>query len=133
MKVATGLAKGIVATPDLAAEAVRIALDRAGLAIAESILLFLSPDFASAPQPALTAASRAGQCLQVAGCASVGLFTEEEWLLDVPAAAAMSHRRTRLRNLDMIKSPSSSHDKNELTANRAVQRAPGYYQRRELY
>ena len=89
MKVATGLAKGIVATPDLAAEAVRIALDRAGLAIAESILLFLSPDFASAPQPAISAASRAGQCLQVAGCASVGLFTEEEWLLDVPAAAAM--------------------------------------------
>lgn len=89
MKVATGLAKGIVATPDLAAEAVRTAMDRAGIAIARGILLFLSADFASHPQPAITAASRAGNCLQVAGCTSAGLFTEEEWLLDVPAAAAM--------------------------------------------
>lgn len=89
MKVATGLAKGIVATPDLAAEAVRMAMDRAGIEIAQGVLLFLSSDFASHPQPAITAASRAANCLQVAGCASVGLFTEEEWLLDVPAAAAM--------------------------------------------
>lgn len=89
MKVATGLAKGIVATPELAAEAVRIALDRAGLDIAQGVLLFLSADFAANPQPSITAASRAANCLQVAGCASTGLFTEEEWLLDVPAAAAM--------------------------------------------
>lgn len=89
MKVATGLAKGIVATPDLAAEAVRVAMDRAGLAIAQGVLLFLSSDFASNPQASITAASRTANCLQVAGCASVGLFTEEEWLLDVPAAAAM--------------------------------------------
>jgi len=89
MKVATGLAKGIVANPDLAALAVRTAMDRAGLDIAQGVLLFLSSDFASHPQPAITAASRAANCLQVAGCTSVGLFTEEEWLLDVPAAAAM--------------------------------------------
>ena len=89
MKVATGLAKGIVATPELAAEAVRIAMDRAGIDIAQAVLLFLSSDFAANPQPSITAASRAANCLQVAGCASVGLFTEEEWLLDVPAAAAM--------------------------------------------
>lgn len=89
MKVATGLVKGIVATPDLAAEAVRMAMDRAGLEIAQGVLLFLSADFASNPQPSITAASRAANCLQVAGCSSVGLFTEEEWLLDVPAAAAM--------------------------------------------
>ncbi|MDD4880302.1 MAG: FIST C-terminal domain-containing protein [Gallionellaceae bacterium] len=89
MKVATGLAKGIVASPDLAAEAVRVAMDRADLAIAQGVLLFLSSDFASNPQPSITAASRVANCLQVAGCASIGLFTEEEWLLDVPAAAAM--------------------------------------------
>ena len=89
MKVATGLAKGIVATPDLAAEAVQAAMDRAGLEIAQGVLLYLSSDFASHPQTAITAAARVANCLQVAGCASAGLFTEEEWLLDVPAAAAM--------------------------------------------
>jgi small ligand-binding sensory domain FIST len=89
MKVATGLAKGIVATPDLATAAVRLAMERAGLEIAQGVLLFLSSDFASHAQPAVTAAARAANCMQVAGCASVGLFTEEEWLLDVPAAAAM--------------------------------------------
>lgn len=89
MKVATGLARGIVATPDLATEAVRTAMDRAGLDIARGVLLFLSSDFASRPQAAITAASRAANCLQVSGCTSVGLFTEEDWLLDAPAAAAM--------------------------------------------
>ncbi len=89
MKVATGLARGIIATPDLAAEAVRLAMDRAGIEIARGVLLFLSSDFASHPQPAITAASRAANCLQVAGCTSIGLFTEEDWLLDAPAAAAM--------------------------------------------
>ncbi|TCJ18022.1 histidine kinase [Parasulfuritortus cantonensis] len=89
MKVASGLAKGIVASPDLATEAVATAMDRAGLDIAQGVLLFLSSDFASQPQAAVTAASRAANCLQVAGCTSIGLFTEEEWLLDVPAAAAM--------------------------------------------
>jgi small ligand-binding sensory domain FIST len=89
MKVATGLARGIVATPDLAAEAVRTAMDRAEIDIARGVLLFLSSDFASHPQPAITAASRAANCLQIAGCTSVGLFTEEDWLLDAPAAAAM--------------------------------------------
>jgi len=89
MKVATGLARGIVATPDLAAEAVRQAMDRAGIEIARGVLLFLSSDFASQPQSAITAASRTANCLQVAGCTSIGLLTEEDWLLDAPAAAAM--------------------------------------------
>lgn len=89
MKVATGLAKGIVATPDLAAEAVQTAMQRAGLDIAGGVLLYLSSDFAGQPQAAVTAAARTANCLQVAGCTTAGLFTEEEWLLDVPAAAAM--------------------------------------------
>lgn len=89
MKVATGLSRGITATPDLAADAVRIALERADLAIASGVLLFLSADFASNPQPSITAASRAANCLQVAGCTSIGLFTDEDWVLDAPAAAAM--------------------------------------------
>ena len=89
MKVGAGLARGTVAAPGLAAEAVHTAMDRAGLDIARGVLLFLSADFASHPQGAITAASRAANCLQVAGCTSVGLFTEEDWLLDAPAAAAM--------------------------------------------
>ncbi|NTV95581.1 MAG: histidine kinase [Thiobacillus sp.] len=89
MKVASGLAKGIVAAPELAAAAVNAAMERADIEIARGVLLFLSSDFASHPQAAITAASRAANCLQVAGCTSTGLFTEEEWLLDVPAAAAM--------------------------------------------
>jgi len=89
MKVATGLAHGIVATPDLAAEAVRAAMERAAIEIAHGVLLFLSSDFAGRPQSAIAAAARAANCLQVAGCSSVGLFTEEDWLLDAPAAAAM--------------------------------------------
>lgn len=89
MKVATGISRGITATPDLAADAVLFALTRAGLDIAEGVLLFLSADFASNPLPAIKAASRAANCIQVAGCTSVGLFTEEDWVLDAPAAAAM--------------------------------------------
>lgn len=89
MKVATGLAKGIVAAPDLAAEAVQAAMEQADIDIARGVLLFLSADFAADPQPAVTAAARAANTVQIAGCTSAGLFTEAEWLLDVPAAAAM--------------------------------------------
>lgn len=89
MKVATGLAHGIVATPDLAAEAVHAAMARAAIEIAHGVLLFLSSDFASSPQAAIAAAARTANCLQVAGSTAVGLFTEEDWLLDAPAAVAM--------------------------------------------
>lgn len=89
MKVGTGLAKGILASPDLAVEAVNTAMERADIDIARGVLLFLSADFAGDPQPAVAAAARAANCLQVTGCTSTGLFTEDEWLLDVPAAAAM--------------------------------------------
>lgn len=89
MKVATGFSRGITATPDLAADAVRLAMDRAGIEIAEGVLLFLSSDFASSPQASIMAASRTANCIQVAGCTSIGLFTDEDWVLDAPAAAAM--------------------------------------------
>ncbi|MCB5191670.1 FIST C-terminal domain-containing protein [Methylobacillus arboreus] len=89
MKVGTGLARGHQATPELAAEAVRQALDHAELEIANSVLLFLSRDFAGNPQPALQAAAKEASTIQVSGCSSHGIFTEEEWVLDVPAAAAM--------------------------------------------
>lgn len=89
MTIATGLAIGHPATPDLAAQAVLQAMQRADLDIANSVLLFLTPEFAQDPQPALLAASRAANCMQVIGCSAAGIFTEQEWVLDSPAAAAM--------------------------------------------
>ena len=87
--VATGLARGARAEPQLAALAVERALERAGLSRANSVLLFLTPHFAPSPEPALRAAARAAGCLQVSGCSGAGVLTEDEWLLDVPGAAAM--------------------------------------------
>jgi len=87
--VATGISHGPHADPEHAARAVRQALRRAGRNRASAVLLFLTPHFAHDPQPALTAAARASQCMQVLGATAAGLLTDEEWRLDSPGAAAM--------------------------------------------
>ena len=87
--IATALACADRADPELAAEAVRTALGRAGADIARGVLLFLSTDFVHQAHAAVLAASRAGRCLQVTGCTAPGVFTEEDWVLDRPAACAM--------------------------------------------
>ena len=89
IRVATGLGRGPRAQPELAATAVRKALERARLAHARSVILFLTHHFAADPQPALRAAARAAGCTQIVGCTAAGLLTDEEWILDAPAAAAM--------------------------------------------
>ncbi len=89
MKTATGLAQDRHATPALAAEAVRMAMDAAGLEIAQSVVLYLSSDYARDPQPAIAAAARTAQCTQVVGCTAAGVFTEADWVLDAPSAAAL--------------------------------------------
>ena len=89
MKVATGLATGGEASPELAAQAVRQAMKVAKTDVASSILLFLTSEFARDPVPALRAAAKAGSCVQVMGCSAPGILTEEDWILDAPAAAAM--------------------------------------------
>lgn len=89
MKIATGLAIGHPASPDLAKQAVTQAMEKAGLEIATSVLLFLTPEFARDPQPTLLAASKASNCTNIVGCSATGIFTEEEWVLDSAAAAAM--------------------------------------------
>jgi small ligand-binding sensory domain FIST len=89
MSVATGLAQGRYAEPVLAARAVEAAMELAGLAHPSAVLLFLTSDFAADPQAAVTAAARAANCLQVSGCTAAGVFTEEDWVLDAPAAVAM--------------------------------------------
>lgn len=87
--IATGLATGKTADPSLAAQAVTQAMSRLNVSHATSVLLFLSDAFARDPRPALLAASRQSQCMQVTGCSATGIFTEETWVLDAPAAAAM--------------------------------------------
>ncbi len=86
---ATGLSHGHRNLPEHAEKAVKRALAKAGLERANAVLLFLTPEYASNPEPALRAAARAGGCLQVVGCTGAGILTEEEWLLDSPGAAAM--------------------------------------------
>ncbi len=89
MKVATGLAQGRSASPELAVRAVEMAMTRAGLAHPQAVLLYLSADFAQEPKAAISAAIRTAGCLQVTGCTAAGVFTEDDWVLDAPAAAAM--------------------------------------------
>lgn len=89
VKVGTGLAIGSEATADLAAQAVKQAMEAAGIEIASSVLLFLTAEFARAPIPALHAAAKTASCMQIMGCSAPGIYTEQDWVIDAPAAAAM--------------------------------------------
>jgi small ligand-binding sensory domain FIST len=89
MKVATGLAIGAAPKAELAAKAVESAMLKANIHAPSSVLLFLTSEFASDPQPAILAAAKAASCTQVIGCSATGIFTEEDWVIDSPAAAAM--------------------------------------------
>lgn len=89
---ATGLARGRAggdADPHLAFEAVSAGLRRQAATRARSVLLFLSGHFARDPIPAIHAAARAAETTQIAGCTAVGVLTEEDWVIDTPAAAAL--------------------------------------------
>ncbi|CAG4882426.1 conserved protein of unknown function [Georgfuchsia toluolica] len=89
MTTATGFAANNHAVPELAAIAVKDALAAAGSDYAHSVILLLSGHFTRHAQAAVSAASRAANCLQVSGCTVSGLFTEKAWALDQPAAAAL--------------------------------------------
>lgn len=89
MSVATSLVTGVEATPDVAAKAVRQAMRKTGAESASSVLLFLTSEFARDPQSAIRAAAKAANCTQVIGCSATGVFTEDDWVVDAPAAAAM--------------------------------------------
>jgi hypothetical protein len=88
-RVATGLSHGRRADPKHAEEAVRRALERAEIERANAVMLFLTPEYAGNPEPALRAAARAAGSLQVIGATAAGILTDEEWVLDSPGAAAM--------------------------------------------
>jgi small ligand-binding sensory domain FIST len=89
MKVATSIVLGNKATPALVTEAVTNAMLKADISVASSVFLLLTSEFADDPQPAITAAAKAANCTQVFGCSATGIFTEEDWVLDSPAAAVM--------------------------------------------
>jgi len=89
LKVATGLAIGKSAKAELASQAVAAAMAKANIYAPSSVLLFLTSEFASDPQSAIKAAAKAASCTQIIGCSASGIFTEEEWVLDSAAAAAM--------------------------------------------
>ena len=89
MTAASSLVTGLHPTPELAAEAVRQALEKAGRERADSVLLFLTRDFARHAQPALLAAARVAGTMEIAGCTAYGLLTEHGWHLDQPGAAAL--------------------------------------------
>ena len=89
MKVGSGLSSAPEVSAELAARAVRQALDKAELEHAASVLLFLTRDFQRHAQAAILAAARTAGCLQVAGCTASGVFTETGWRTDQPAAAAL--------------------------------------------
>lgn len=89
MSVGTGLAAGREPYASLARAAVTQAMQRAGLQMAQGVLLFLTSEFARDPMPSLREAARAARCTQIMGCSVPGVFTEQDWVVDSPAAAAM--------------------------------------------
>lgn len=86
---ASGLAHASRPTPALASQAVEHALTKLDEPRADTVLLFLSAHFAHDPRSALVAAARTAQTLNIAGCTALGVITEDDWLVDTPAAAAM--------------------------------------------
>ncbi len=88
-QVATGIAIGHALDPALAADAVNKAMRQLEISTANAVVLFLTSEFASDPLPAIRAAAKAASCTQVIGCSAPGIFTQEDWVLDAPAAAAM--------------------------------------------
>lgn len=112
--VATGISYGPTAHVRHAQQAVRHAMARAGIERASSVLLYLTPEYAHDPAPALRAAAREANCAQVVGATGAGLLTNEEWLLDSPGAAAM------VLGGDMHLDPRGVHDAGSLVISLAT-------------
>lgn len=87
--IATGLSYGTHPIIAHAAKAVNIALEKAGITQAESVLLFMTPEYADEAEAAVRLAARTAGCLQVSGCIGYGILTDHDWILDSPGVAAM--------------------------------------------
>jgi len=87
--VATGLSYGHSPSESHGRNAVNSALKKLKGQRANSVLLFLTHEYASNPTPTLRAVARAANCTQVFGATGCGLLTEDEWVIDGVGAAAM--------------------------------------------
>jgi small ligand-binding sensory domain FIST len=89
MSVATGLAQSPKASPQLAANAVASAMKNADITSANGVILLVTTDLLPYLPEAIRAAAKVAKTTQVFGCTATGIFTEEDWILDCPAAAAL--------------------------------------------
>ncbi len=87
--IATGLSYGTHPIIEHAARAVKIALEKADITQAESVLLFMTPEYSDEAEAAVRLAARTARCLQVSGCIGYGILTDHDWILDGPGIAAM--------------------------------------------
>ena len=87
--IATGLSYGTHPIIEHAARAVKIALEKAGIAQAESVLMFMTPEYTEEAEAAVRLAARTAGCLQISGCIGYGILTDHDWILDSPGIAAM--------------------------------------------
>ncbi|QEL65424.1 hypothetical protein OTERR_19480 [Oryzomicrobium terrae] len=89
MTVATALVAGVDATPQLAEEAVRVALEKLEGQHPRAALVFLSEEFNRNAREALRSVSRITATTQIAGAVAMGVCTEEGWVVDRPAVAIL--------------------------------------------
>ncbi|MBE2257274.1 MAG: FIST C-terminal domain-containing protein [Rhodobacteraceae bacterium] len=89
MSVGSALASGNEALPGLAEEAFQLALQNSGASHARGVLLLLTQEFSRCTQQTVTAVARTAQCTEVAGGLAAGVFTDDGWVIDRPAAAVM--------------------------------------------
>ncbi len=80
---------GATAKVEHVVDAVKMALKKAQLKNASSVLLFLTNGYNQNPKPALKAAAKAAGTIQVYGATAVGLLTHNEWIMDHEGAVAM--------------------------------------------
>ena len=86
---ASGYAYGPRATPQVAIAAVSSAMARGGLSHAGRIFLFLSTHFQYEINTTLRAVTQVTGSFDIFGGSAAGLFSDQEWSLDAPAAAAI--------------------------------------------
>ncbi|WP_156129001.1 MULTISPECIES: FIST C-terminal domain-containing protein [Chitinibacter] len=86
---ASGYAHGPRASTQVAIAAVSAAMARGGMTQAGKVFLFLSTHFHGQIDACLRAVASVCGSIDIAGASAAGVFTEQDWSLDSPAAAAL--------------------------------------------
>lgn len=89
MNPASGYAHGPRATAQVAIAAVSSAMARGGLSQAGRIYLFLSSHFQQDIDATLRAVTQVTGSFDIFGASAAGVFSDQDWSLDAPAAAAL--------------------------------------------